>query len=181
MYLILGGQARERWVIVGDGVKSSQTQEVFRRIVWDTTVQSDTSFLTSNMRKAIRSTNVVLNMAISPGVIVVPSNMRILNEMLPGYNNIITSPTEGTKFGSNPRVNYVGTQPKEVKTKHLNDQPSSHLDTLGDHKTDPSRSGDTPLSLVENHRVGNNVSPNIDIAIAAIRDILAYMLVKKLQ
>ncbi len=69
VYAVLGAQAKTRWSIVGEGAKSLQTQEVFRTIVKETIAQSDTTIIISNMRTAIASTNVVLNMAIPPGMI----------------------------------------------------------------------------------------------------------------
>ncbi len=60
----------------------------------------------SNMRTAIASTNVVLNMAISPGMILVPSNLIIQKKKIPGYNNVLTLATDKMKFGKNADVNY---------------------------------------------------------------------------
>ena len=85
MYAVLGAQAKTRWAIVGEGAKSLQTQDVFRTIVEETVTQSDVTITLSNMRTAITNTNVVLNMAISPGMILVPSNLIIQNEMVAGY------------------------------------------------------------------------------------------------
>ena len=66
VYSVLGAQAKTRWSIVSDQLgKSLQTQEAFRRIVGDTIVQSNVNVTISNMRTAIRDTNVVLNMAIN--------------------------------------------------------------------------------------------------------------------
>ena len=59
------------------------------------------------MRKAIQDTNVVLNMAITPGIILIPSNMIILKEKVEGYNNVLTLATNAMKFGVNTNVNYV--------------------------------------------------------------------------
>ena len=42
------------------------------------------------MRTAIKDTNVVLNMAITPGIILIPSNTIILKEKVVGYNNVLT-------------------------------------------------------------------------------------------
>ncbi len=106
VYAVLGAQAKMRWSIVGEGVKSSQTQEVFYTIVKETIVQSDVTITISNMRTAIASTNVVLNMAISPGMILVPSNLIIQKEKIPGYNNVLTLATDKMKFGKNTGVNY---------------------------------------------------------------------------
>ena len=45
-------------------------------------------------------------MAISPGMILVPSNLIIHKEKIPGYNNVLTLATDKMKFGKNTDVNY---------------------------------------------------------------------------
>ena len=106
VYAVLGAQAKTRWSIVGEGAKSLQTQEVFRTIVKETIAQSNVTITISNMRTAIANTNVILNMAISPGMILVPSNLIIQKEKIPGYNNVLTLATDKMKFGKNTGVNY---------------------------------------------------------------------------
>ena len=106
VYCILGAQAK-RWSIVNAGAKSSQTQDVFHQLVNDTIIQSDPTVTISDMRRAIRDTNVVLNMAITPGVILIPSSMIILSEMIDGYNNILTLAKSGMTFGKNNDANRV--------------------------------------------------------------------------
>ncbi len=51
-------------------------------------------------------------MAISPGMILVPSNLIIQKKKIPGYNNVLTSATDKMKFGKNTGVNYKA--PAEV-------------------------------------------------------------------
>ena len=114
VYSILGAQASTRWVIVGDGAKSSQTQDAFRKKVEDTVVQSDTTVLVSNMRRAIKDTNVVLNMAISPGIILVPSDMKILEKKIPGYNNTLTEVTSSMEFGVNASLNHTAEKERTI-------------------------------------------------------------------
>ena len=106
-YSILGAEARTRWSIVGKGAKSSQTQDVFRKIVEDTIIQNNSTVLISNMRKSIQATNVVLNLAVVPNVILMPSNFVILSKKIRGYNNVLTTATEDMTFGVNKNVNYV--------------------------------------------------------------------------
>ena len=67
------------------------------------------------MRKAIQDTNVVLNMAITPGIILIPLNMIILKNKVEGYNNVLALATNAMKFGVNTEVNYVA--PKVVTKK----------------------------------------------------------------
>ena len=105
-YSVLGAEARTRWSIVGKGAKSSQTQDVFRKIVEDTIIQSSSTVLISNMRKSIQATNVVLNLAVVRNVILMPSNFVILSKKIKGYNNVLTTATEDMTFGVNKDVNY---------------------------------------------------------------------------
>ena len=125
MYAVLGAQAKTRWSIVGEGAKSLQTQEVFRTIA-----QSDVTVTLSNMRTAIASTNVVLNMAISPGMILVPSNLIIQKEKIPGYNNVLTLATDNMKFGKNTDVNYK----VPIVTTTTRVTPKQHKQILKYHK-----------------------------------------------
>ncbi len=112
VYAVLGAQAKTRWVIVGAGAKSLQTQDVFHTISKETIDESDVTIMITNMRTAIESTNVVLNMAISPGMILVPSDLIIQKEKILGYNNVLTLATEKMKFGKNTNVNYKALAPK---------------------------------------------------------------------
>ena len=61
----------------------------------------------SNMRTAIANTNVVLNLVVCPGIILVPSSMTILKKRVAGYNNYLTLATKDMKFGVNEDVNRV--------------------------------------------------------------------------
>ena len=56
------------------------------------------------MRTAIKNTNVLLNMVITPGIILIPSDMIILKEKVTGYNNTLTLATKEMKFGINEDV-----------------------------------------------------------------------------
>ena len=104
---MLGAQAQTRWSIVSHGAKSLQMQEIFHRLVKDTITQDDPVKAISDMRLAIKNTNVVLNMAITPGIILIPSDMIILKEKVAGYNNVLTLATKDMKFGVNEGINYV--------------------------------------------------------------------------
>ena len=131
VYAMLGSQANTRWSIEGDSPKALQTQRNFRTIVNDMILQSDSVVAISNMRKAVRDTNVILNTAISPGLILIPSNFVILKSPIPGYNNLLQTAKGNVKFGFNPKVNYVGIkQDNPPKKQHQDSTPVHHLDTL---------------------------------------------------
>ena len=130
-YSILGAEARTRWSIVGKGAKSSQTQDVFRKIVEDTIIQNNSTVLISNMRKSIQATNVVLNLAVVPNVILMPSNFVILSKKIRGYNNVLTTATEDMTFGVNKNVNYIRYN-KPQDTQNSTSRNTSHGNDSGD-------------------------------------------------
>jgi len=106
VYCILGAQAQTRWRIVGAGAKSLQTQEIFNQLVNDVVAQDDDTVIITDMRTAVKAMNVVLNLAIMPGLILVPSDLLILKDKIPGYNNLITMATKKMNFGLNSGLNY---------------------------------------------------------------------------
>lgn len=61
---------------------SLPSQEQFKNKVINTLIQDDQATASSNMRRAIDDTNVVLNMAITPEVILIPYNMIILTKKI---------------------------------------------------------------------------------------------------
>ena len=124
VYAALGAQAKTRWPNVGEEAKSLQTQDVFRTIVKETIAQSDVTVTLSNMRTAIASTNVVLNMAISPGMILVPFNLIIQKEKIPGYNNVLALATDKMRFGKNDGVNYIAPTVTTIDTSPKTTQVS---------------------------------------------------------
>ena len=136
-YSILGAEARTRWSIVGKGAKSSQTQDVFRKIVEDTIIQNNSTVLISNMRKSIQATNVVLNLAVVPNVILMPSNFVILSKKIRGYNNVLTTATEDMTFGVNKNVNHIRynkpqDSPAAQDTQNSTSRNTSHRNDSGD-------------------------------------------------
>ena len=139
IYCVLGAQANTRWSIVGRGAMSLQTQEVFKKLVNDTIIQSDPTVTVSNMRKAIKDTNVVLNMVISPGIILIPSNLIILDKMVPGYNNVLKLATKGMKFGKNDNVNYFkSSEEPDSESTSISSAPSGTSTRSTPVKTKPS-------------------------------------------
>ena len=134
VYALLGAQAQIRWSIVSNGAKSLQAQEIFHRLVKDIITQDDPVKAISDMRLAIKNTNVVLNMAIIPGIILIPSDMIILKEKVAGYNNVLTLATKDMKFGVNKDINYV--EPVEtVGAQGESDETTTVVSKVG--KTPP--------------------------------------------
>ena len=58
------------------------------------------------MRTAVKSTNVVLNLVVLPGLILIPSDLVLLKNKVPGYNNTLTLATKEMSFGKNEGLNF---------------------------------------------------------------------------
>ena len=112
VYCVLGAQVKTRWAITGVGAKSSETQVIFHQLVEETIAQSNNAVMITNMRAAISGSNVLLDMAVIPGVILVPSKLIILDKPIPGYNNVLTIAKQSMKFGVNQGINQVAVAPK---------------------------------------------------------------------
>ena len=74
----LESQADSRFSIVNQGGKSLQTKEMFHQLVKSSIVQNDNTIMISNFRTAVKDTNQILNQNISPGLLIVPSELTIL-------------------------------------------------------------------------------------------------------
>jgi hypothetical protein len=162
VYSVLGAQAKTRWSITGQGAKSLQTQEVFRKVVKDTIVQDDVTVTISNMRTAIANTHVVLNFAIMPGLILIPSDLRILTKPIPGFSNVRTVAKNGMTFGKNEKVNY---RSNPVPT------PTNNIDESHDITPVPAVEDFKPLELRQ-----KSDTQNIALGTAAVASFgLAYL------
>ena len=83
---ILGSQSKTGQSIVGDRASALETQIVFRKLVEDAIVNYDVTTWIQNMNLAISDANVKLDIAISPSLWLLPSNMVIQK---PQFQDII--------------------------------------------------------------------------------------------
>ena len=175
VYSVLGSQARTRWPIVGQGAKSLQTQDIFHVLVKDSIVQDDPVKNISNMRAAIENTNVLLNLVICPGIILIPSSMIILKKRVEGYNNYLTLATKDMKFGVNEDVNRVKIIRSVLQTNNENEKsPPKPLDvdSMPNENEGVRESGPPREPLVDNiqpvtEKNPVNMLPTLGGAIAA--------------
>jgi hypothetical protein len=168
VYSVLGVQAKTRWSITGQGAKSLQTQVVFQKVTKDTIVQDDVTVTISNMRTAISNTHVILNFAIMPGLILIPSDLRILTKPIQGFSNILTVAKNGMMFGKNEKINYTGMKPSTGGTD-LSPNPSHDI---------------TPIPTVEDFRPPElrqkSDSQNIVLGTIAVATFgLAYLIFRR--
>ena len=90
-------------------------------------INYNTSVWINKTNQVVSDTNVVLNVAISPTLWFLPSNLIILNKPIPGYNNKLKVSNESMKFGLNNDINR-----EPIKEKHI--EKEKHLDSLGNEK-----------------------------------------------
>ena len=95
------------------------------------------------MRKSIQATNVVLNLAVVPNVILMPSNFIILSDKIEGYNNILTTATNEMLFGVNKDDNYTKHRNSKPKVKYSEHKSDGLID---DYKHNNSSSGSSDTS-----------------------------------
>ena len=96
VYSILGAQADS---------KSLQTQQIFHQLVKSSIVQNDNTIMINNFRTSIKDTNQILNQNISPGLLIIPSELTILKNPIPGYSDAVTTSTQTMRFGVNQNLN----------------------------------------------------------------------------
>jgi hypothetical protein len=60
------------------------------------------------MRTAITDIHVVVNFAITPGLVLIPSDLKILSDSIPGFSNILTVARNGMTFGTNGEIKKAG-------------------------------------------------------------------------
>ena len=111
------------------------------------------------MNRSITGTNVVLNLAISPSLWLIPSNLIILKNPINGYNNKLRVTTTNMKFGINENLNYF---------EH---QKLSFLDTL---KDKPRHSLQTPRPTRE-----HNSEADSDLVIILVLSSLSGYIISK--
>ena len=89
-----------------------QTQEIFHKLVKSSIVQTDNTILLNNFRTAVKDTNQILNLNLSPGLLIMPSELTILKDPIKGYNNTITTSTQKMRFGFSKNLNKVKEEKK---------------------------------------------------------------------
>ena len=100
-YAILGSQVDVRSSISGSQGSSIETQRQFLSMVEDAIRKPDISKSVQRFQLAIESAKVRLDLAISPGLWLLPSKMVVNTESVVGYNNKLKKATRRMKIGVN--------------------------------------------------------------------------------
>ena len=115
VYCILGAQVNTRNSIYGNGGGAIETQQEFLALFESSVIENDISKSIQNYQQSVQETKLRLDLAIAPGVWLMPSNMIINTESVVGYNNKLMKATEDMNFGVN---NALNTETKTVGINH---------------------------------------------------------------
>ena len=104
-YAILGSQVDVRSSISGSQGSAIETQRQFLSMVEDAIRNPDISKSVQRFQLAIESAKVRLDLAISPGLWLLPSKMVVNTESVVGYNNKLKKATKRMRIGVNSDLN----------------------------------------------------------------------------
>jgi len=148
VYCILGSQANTRSSIIGSSGSAQETRREFLNLLEDKSsgviINRDIVDSIQRFQDVIDSTNVKLDLAISPSLWLLPSKMIINTQTnIAGYNNFLQQATDNMNFGYN-NIN--------------NDVKKSALLQMEGHD-DPIERGVEPLKITI---IDNNVQSTIE-------------------
>ena len=104
-YAILGSQVDVRSSLSGSQGSAIETQRQFLSMVEDAIRNPDISKSVQRFQLAIQSAKVRLDLAISPGLWLLPSKMVVNTESVVGYNNKLKKATTFMRIGVNSDLN----------------------------------------------------------------------------
>ena len=171
IYSVLGAQARTKQSIYGPRASALETQRVFRQIVGDSTINYNTSTWINNMNKAVTSTNMVLNIAISPTLWLLPSSQIIAEKPTERYNNKLKVSDETMKFRLNKNVNYYGMTNNSPKKIYQDSVITSHLDSL--------ETMNKILSVSPDRRLLSVATPSSNLQVVLVGSVIGGILLSK--
>ena len=115
VYCILGAQVNTRNSIYGNGGGAIETQQEFLALFESSVIENDISSSIQRYQLAVQEAKLRLDLAIAPGVWLMPSNMIINTESVTGFNNKLMKATSDMSFGVN---NSLNTEAKQVGINH---------------------------------------------------------------
>ena len=130
-YAILGSQVDVRSSIAGSQGSAIETQRQFLSMVENAIRNPDISKSVQRFQLAIESAKVRLDLAISPGLWLLPSKMVVNTESVVGYNNKLKKATSFMRIGVNSDLNIPvrRSAPKHNLGSHAVKLPHSGVET----------------------------------------------------
>ena len=143
VYCVLGAQVNIRSGIVGDSGGAVEAQQEMLKLFESAVIEEDLATSVQRYQLAVQEAKLRLDLAIAPGIWLMPSNLVINTESIVGYNNELQKADEGMQFGVN-----VGVNEKSVGVKHnLGDSKIKLPHTVVKEKPKESTSPPKPVAL----------------------------------
>ena len=141
VYAVLGAQVNVRSSIVSRTASGSskEAQQEFVKLLEDAIVENDIAQSVQRYQLAVQEAKLRLDLAITPGCWLLPSELVINTESVVGYNNELQCASRDMKFGVNDvnegtkKVGIVHMLGGQSKVKRPNSHPSN--DVVRDNKT----------------------------------------------
>ena len=105
VYCVLGSQVNIRSGIVGSSGGAVEAQQEMLKLFESAVIEEDLSTSVQRYQLAVQEAKLRLDLAIAPGIWLMPSNLVINTESIVGYNNELQKASEDMKFGVNEGVN----------------------------------------------------------------------------
>ena len=115
VYCVLGAQVNIRSGIVGNSGGAVEAQQEMLKLFESAVIEENLATSVQRYQLAVQEAKLRLDLAIAPGIWLMPSNLVINTESIVGYNNELQKASEGMQFGVNDRVNEKS---KAVGIKH---------------------------------------------------------------
>ena len=144
VYCVLGAQVNIRSGIVGDSGGAVEAQQEMLKLFESAVIEEDLATSVQRYQLAVQEAKLRLDLAIAPGIWLMPSNLVINTESIVGYNNELQKASDDMHFGVNVGVNEKS---KVVGIKH----------NLGDSKLS--------LPHVSHHIVQKTISKKKDVEV----------------
>ena len=160
VYCVLGAQVNVRSSILGEGGRGKEAQSKFLVLMEDVIRQPDLAKSVQRYQLVVDELKVRLNLAMCPGVWLMPSRMIINVVSTAGYDNELKQAVVGMKLGVNNSVNQVmkrvGVKLMDVggsKIKRLTGHPSNLMEQQ-------SKKQSMKQSQIESEKPVSNVTDN---------------------
>ena len=115
VYCVLGAQVNIRSGIVGNSGGAVEAQQEMQKLFESAVIEEDLATSVQRYQLAVQEAKLRLDLAIAPGIWLMPSNLVINTESIVGYNNELQKASDGMQFGVNVGVNEKS---KSVGIKH---------------------------------------------------------------
>ena len=115
VYCVLGAQVNIRSGIVGNSGGAVEAQQEMLKLFESAVIEEDLSTSVQRYQLAVQEAKLRLDLAIAPGIWLMPSNLVINTESIVGYNNELQKASDDMRSGVNVGVNEKS---KAVGIKH---------------------------------------------------------------